>query len=172
VYRKAVSTNSKRAAVHHHPFFPFFYADHVGSKRVANLWAKEIVSEKQRSTIRSAASDLDVGALGLDVARLLALVANLLAGARLLGAVARKMTGNAAVVALVAVHAVACKRLDMARGRMERRRLTRHVANAAARVAGLLAEATTAAVAAGVEAAAIGRTLGAVASDVADLTAL
>ena len=40
------------------------------------------------------------------MARLLALVANLLASARLLGAVAGQVTGHAAVVALVAVHAV------------------------------------------------------------------
>lgn len=41
------------------------------------------------------------------MARLLALVADLLAGAGLLGAVARQMSGDAAVIALVAVHAIA-----------------------------------------------------------------
>lgn len=47
-----------------------------------------------------------VGALGLDVARLLALVADLLATSRLLGALAGEMAGNATVIALVAVDAV------------------------------------------------------------------
>jgi len=42
------------------------------------------------------------------VAGLLALVADLLAASRLLGAVARQVAGDTAVVALVAVHAVAC----------------------------------------------------------------
>ena len=125
-----------------------------GSNRVANHWEKERGFEKLGSTIRSAAYNLNVGALGLDVARLLALVADLLAGTGLLGAVAGQMARDTAVVALVAIHAV-----------------TGHVANATARVAGLLAEATTATVA-GVEATAVGRALGAVASNVTDLAAL
>lgn len=49
---------------------------------------------------------LVVGALSLNVARLLALVANLLASSRLLGAVARVMARLAAVVALHAVDAL------------------------------------------------------------------
>jgi hypothetical protein len=78
-----------------------------GSERVADRWAKEQGLEKQGSTIRSAAYSLNVGALGLDVAGLLALVADLLAGAGLLRTVTRQMSGDAAVVALVAVDAVA-----------------------------------------------------------------
>lgn len=53
------------------------------------------------------ATTLVVGALRLDVARLLALVADLLAAGGRRGAVTRQMAGDAAVVALVAVHAVA-----------------------------------------------------------------
>ena len=49
-----------------------------------------------------------VGALGLDVTALLALVADLLATSRLLGAVTRVVAGLAAVVALHAVDALAC----------------------------------------------------------------
>lgn len=52
-------------------------------------------------------SPLVVGALSLDVAWLLALVANLLSASRLLGAVAGEMTTLATVVALGAVGAVA-----------------------------------------------------------------
>ena len=43
------------------------------------------------------------------MAGLLALVANLLTGSRLLGALAGQMAGLAAVVALGTVHAVACR---------------------------------------------------------------
>ena len=64
------------------------------------------------STIRSAAYNLDVGALGLDVAGLLALVADLLAGAGLLGAVAGQMARDTAVVAFVAVDAVTWRTSD------------------------------------------------------------
>lgn len=53
---------------------------------------------------------LVAGAFGLDVAGLLALVADLLAGGRALGAVPGKVTGLATVVALASVHAVACAR--------------------------------------------------------------
>jgi hypothetical protein len=52
-------------------------------------------------------SSLVVGALSLDVARLLALVADLLAAGRLLGAVTGVVAGLAAVVALHAVDALA-----------------------------------------------------------------
>ena len=52
-------------------------------------------------------SKLGVGASGLDVTRLLALVADLLATSRLLGAVAGVVAGLAAVVALHAVDALA-----------------------------------------------------------------
>ena len=55
-----------------------------------------------------AAAQLGGGALGLDVARLLTLVADLLAGGGALGAVTRKVAVLAAVVALGAVDAVAC----------------------------------------------------------------
>jgi hypothetical protein len=54
-------------------------------------------------------ASLVVGAVGLDVAGLLALVADLLARGRGLGAVAREVAGLATVVALAAVHAVACQ---------------------------------------------------------------
>jgi hypothetical protein len=50
---------------------------------------------------------LSAGALGLDVAGLLALVADLLATAGVLGAVTGEVTGLAAVVALGAVDTVA-----------------------------------------------------------------
>lgn len=50
---------------------------------------------------------LVVGALGLNVARLLALVADLLAASRLLGAVSREVTVLAAVVTLGAVDTLA-----------------------------------------------------------------
>ena len=50
---------------------------------------------------------LVVGALGLNVSSLLALVADLLATSRLLGAVTRVVTGLAAVVALHAVDTLA-----------------------------------------------------------------
>ena len=50
---------------------------------------------------------LVVGALGLNVARLLALVADLLAASRLLGAVTREVAVLAAVVALGAVDTLA-----------------------------------------------------------------
>jgi len=50
---------------------------------------------------------LSAGALRLDVAGLLALVADLLTRARVLRAVAREVTGLAAVVALGAVDTVA-----------------------------------------------------------------
>lgn len=55
-----------------------------------------------------AAAHLGGGALGLDVAGLLALVADLLAGGGALGAVAREVAVLAAVVALGAVDAVTC----------------------------------------------------------------
>lgn len=94
-----------------------------------------------------------VGALGLDVARLLALVADLLATSRLLGALAGEMAGNATVIALVAVDAV-----------------TGQMTHAAARVAGLLVEVATIA---GVVATTIGvAALLAVAGNMADLAAL
>lgn len=102
---------------------------------------------------------LSAGALGLDVAGLLALVADLLATARVLGAVTREMTGLAAVVALGAVDAVA-----------------RHVADTAARVAGLVLLETATAIAAGLitttTSSVAVAALGAVAGNVADLAAL
>jgi len=103
---------------------------------------------------------LSAGALGLDVAGLLALVADLLATARVLGAVTGEVTGLAAVVALGAVDTVAG-----------------HVTNAAARVAGLvLLETTTTTIAAGLvttSTSAVAVTaLGAVAGNVADFAAL
>ncbi len=54
-----------------------------------------------------AAHRLVVGALRLDMAGLLAFVADLLTIARVLGAVAREVTGLATVVALAAVNAIA-----------------------------------------------------------------
>lgn len=108
--------------------------------------------------------DLVVGASSLDVAGLLALVANLFATGGLLGAVARVVTRLAAVVAPHAVDALA-----------------RHVAVAAAGVAGLAgtavvssraALATLATLAASVVAATIRRSFGAMTSNVAHITAL
>jgi hypothetical protein len=99
--------NNSNRAVHHNPPFRLLF-DHVGKQPGGRQWAKEQGFEKQGSTIRSAANNLDVGALGLDVAGLLALVADLLAGAGLLGAVAGQMARDTAVVALVAVDAVTC----------------------------------------------------------------
>lgn len=58
-----------------------------------------ITSDNRRSLV--------AGALGLDVARLLALVADLLAASRLLGAVTREVAVLAAVVALGAVDTLA-----------------------------------------------------------------
>lgn len=49
---------------------------------------------------------LGAGALGLDVSRLLALVANLLTTARVLGAVAGEVTSFATVVAFAAINAI------------------------------------------------------------------
>lgn len=92
---------------------------------------------------------LVVGALGLNVSSLLALVADLLATSRLLGAVTGVVTRLAAVVALHAVDTLA-----------------RHVAVTTARVAGLAGTAETTAVATA-EA-----SLGAVAGNVAHLSAL
>lgn len=95
------------------------------------------------------------GALGLDVAGLLALVADLLATGRLLGAVTGEVTVLAAVVALRAVGAVA-----------------RHVTEPAARVAGLGGAVATAAVVAAAAVAAAEAALGAVAGHVSGLAAL
>lgn len=55
-----------------------------------------------------ATAQLGGGALGLDVARLLTLVADLLAGRGALGAVTREVAVLAAVVALGTVDAVTC----------------------------------------------------------------
>ena len=113
------------------------------------------------------------------MAGLLALVADLLAAARRSGAVARQVTGDTAVVALVAVHAVAYSvSVEVLGVNVCLQGLTREMADAAARVAGLLAEAAAAAAAVAATAVATataavrGATLAAVASDVADLTAL
>jgi len=115
--------------------------------------------------------------------RLLALVADLLAGRRALGAVAREVASLAAVVAFAAVDAVpwttvlAMVEITVRKGEGR----TRHVADAAARVAGLvLVGVTTTAAAAVAVAAALATaatavrrgTLGAVASDVANFTTL
>lgn len=105
-----------------------------------------------RESGRTRVAILVVRALSLDVTRLLALVADLLATSRLLGAVAGVVTGLATVVALHAVDT-----------------LTRHVAVTTARVAGLsgtAAEATAATV--GVAEGG----LSAVAGNVAELTTL
>jgi len=107
--------------------------------------------------MRSSASGFRlVGAHALDVARLLALVADTLA-AGASRAVTRQVTDLTAVVALLALGAV-----------------TAHVAEAAARVAGLAATvaATKAAAAVATAEATTEATLVAVASDVADLAAL
>lgn len=104
---------------------------------------------------------LSAGALGLDMARLLALVADLLTAARVFGAVTGEVATLAAVVTFAAINTVA-----------------RHVANTTARVASLvlLETAAAAAIAARLVAtstATVGVTaLTAVAGNVADLTAL
>lgn len=122
---------------------------------------------------------LVVGASGLDVSRLLALVADLLATGRLLRAVTREVTVLATVVAFAAVNALACNRelgWNNIHGGGER--LTRHVAVATAGVAGLATASGTTAVAvatlvaATVAAAASTEAIGAVAGNVADLAAL
>lgn len=85
---------------------------------LADRWKDEIVEV----FIASPHTNL-VGALGLDVAGLLALVASLLAtGGTLLGALAGEMTSTAAVVALLAVNAVACRRLAAIRRQYEVKR--------------------------------------------------
>lgn len=71
---------------------------------MAQAW---YASNGHAAAILGCKSTLVVGAVGLDVARLLALVADLLAGGRCLRAVAREVAGLAAVVALAAVNAVA-----------------------------------------------------------------
>lgn len=75
---------------------------------VAQAWYAYTVSN---AAIKASAGIicLVVGAVGLDVAGLLALVADLLARGRGLGAVAREVAGLATVVALAAVNAVACQ---------------------------------------------------------------
>jgi len=144
---------------------------------LADRWKDEIVEV----FIASPHANL-VGALGLDVAGLLALVASLLAtGGALLGALAGEMSGAAAVVALLAVNAVACRRLVTVRRAYEIKTgtLTRQMADTSAGVACLLVESTgTAALAvAGVlesttTSGTTVRALGAVAGDVANLAAL
>lgn len=116
---------------------------------------------------------LVVGALSLDVASLLALVADLLTASGLLGAVTGVVARLAAVVALHAVNTFACRSCQHVVPRYEAEALlTRHVAVATAGVAGLAGTATetsaTAAAAVGVTEAG----LGAVAGDVAELAAL
>jgi hypothetical protein len=114
------------------------------------------------------------------VAGLLALVADLLTAARVLGAVAREVTGLAAVVALGAVDAVAWSLVREVTHQLGVIMvLTGHVANTTARVAGLvLLETTTAAtVAAGLVTTTAASTvavtaLRAVAGNVANLAAL
>jgi len=102
---------------------------------------------------------LVVGALGLDVPGLLALVADLLSSRGALRAVAGEVARLATVVTLAAINAVA-----------------RHMADAATRVARLVlvakATATAAATTEGVVSRAAVGSLGAVARDVTDLTAL
>lgn len=97
---------------------------------------------------------LVLGALGLDVSGLSALVAGAL-GRGLRWAVTAQVAGLAAVVALLSLGAVA-----------------RHVANATAGVAGLLASTVTATVAGSTVAGLVTASLWAVAGDVADLGAL
>lgn len=112
-----------------------------------------------------------VGASGLDVTRLLALVANLLATGRLLGTVARVVARLAAVVAAHAVDALTCEILANKCTIFGTGCLTRHVAVAAARVARLASTATVVVVVAAAVATAI-RGLGAMAGNVAHLTTL
>lgn len=120
--------------------------------------------------LRDRVAILVAGALRLDVSRLLALVADLLATSGLLGAVTRVVTGLAAVVALHAVDTLACVFGQSNQTTYDRVKLTRHVAETTARVAGLAGTATETAAAATVVVT-VGR-LVAVAGNVADLTTL
>lgn len=129
--------------------------------------------EQAGTTFPPRQTGLVVGAGSLDVTSLLALVANLLATSRLLGAVAGVVARLATVVAAHAVDTLACARLASVADFLSSCLLTRHVAVAAARVAGLAGTATsTVAVVATVVAALVVAGLGAVASNVANLTAL
>lgn len=104
------------------------------------------------------AESLGAGALRLDVTRLLALVANLLAAARVLGAVTREMPSLATVVTFASVHTV-----------------PGHVADTAARIARLvLVEPTTAAAVAArvISSAERVATFGAITGNMADFAAL
>jgi hypothetical protein len=128
-------------------------------------------------TLRGVAVEALVRALGLNVAGLLALVADLLTACRFLGAVAGVVTGFTTVVALHAVDTFAYSSGQLsfhtARGEGVR---TRHVAVATAGVARLTGATGAATAEAAVAATAIATTkaasLGAVASDVTHLTTL
>lgn len=80
-----------------------------GSARLGAISERkdQVVKKGRRIDCRHGRDCLGVGALGLHVAGLLALVADLLAAAGVLGAVAGEVTSLAAVVALAAVDAIA-----------------------------------------------------------------
>ena len=102
------------------------------------------------------------------MARLLALVADLLATSGLLGAVSGVVSGLAAVVALHAVDALACLLISNPDQRSGEEIHTRHVAVTSARVAGLSSTTTIAAAVV----VTIGLGLAAVAGNVTNLAAL
>lgn len=164
------------------PRFP----SRVHSLPPSSVRALHTTTQRIRSVVKIVVcmpqAHLGGGALGLDVAGLLALVADLLAGGGTLGAVTGEVTVLAAVVALGAVDAVTCcsnvsylcNGCKSYLGILDEE-LTGHVANATAGVAGLLGTATEAAtttVGATVATTESTTALGAVAGNVANLTAL
>lgn len=85
------------------------FPSRVHSLPPSSVRALHTATQRIRSVVNSrlyAAAHLGAGALGLDVAGLLALVADLLAGGGTLGAVTGEVAVLAAVVALGAVDAV------------------------------------------------------------------
>jgi hypothetical protein len=110
-----------------------------------------------------------VGALRLDMSCLLALVADLLSSGGFLRTVARVVARLATVVALHAIDAFAFSNISISNSRTWRL-LTGHMAIAAAGVASLASTATTTTVSASVRV--VERGLGAVACNMANLTAL
>lgn len=88
------------------PKFPCRNGEPAGQGR---LDVGKVIEGGGRSIEVSTTQRLGVGALGLDVARLLALIADLLAATGVLRAVAGEVARLAAVVALRAVDAVALR---------------------------------------------------------------
>ncbi|KAI0473230.1 hypothetical protein GGR56DRAFT_605771 [Xylariaceae sp. FL0804] len=138
---------------------------------------KNAASSQVKVELAFIGSALVVGAGSLDMAGLLALVADLLSSGRLLLAVSGEVTVLATVVAFATVHAFAWSTLTN-EPHVGAKQLTRHMAIAAAGVAGLTAAATAAVAATATAEAATAVAvasvagLGTVASDVAHLATL